>query len=200
MKGLKEEIESVLQFAVLLIQLTGLFLVKPHLFALYTHASPFLAGDPGVYLMFIVAVLFLVMSMLWKKRIHGKYWLAATLLAAAGFIVALAGYNKKLENSTFLATGGPGIEVERVIKGDHYRKEITDSCPLFRGPAPVREQDVIMQCADIRDWSEIDSIWPREEILQNTSKLLTGYYLCLILGGVSLTGAIQAIKCYRKQS
>jgi hypothetical protein len=119
------------------------------------------------------------------------------LLSAVSFIYIVAAvYNPDIRNKTFLAINGS--ESVRVIKGNDYRKEIKNSCHLFKIPGKIiKEMEVIQECASIKDWNEIDIIWPATEIVDNTNKLLIDYYFSLILAATSLICGIQAIKCYR---
>lgn len=197
MKDIKVEIESIIQFAIALIAIVGLFLTKPAAFDLYSHGAPFLAGDPGVYLMFLVTVVFILLSLTYNKPLYTKYWLIAMLGAGILFSILLNKYNSDLRAKTFLAASVRGPKPVRIIKGTNYRKTLKESCPLFNSGEPVKEFEVIQQCADLADWSEIDKIWPKEEIESNANQLLATYYLCLLLGGISLISGVQAIKCKR---
>lgn len=197
MKDFKVEIETVIQFAIGLIQMVGIFVVKPSLFDQYNHGTQFLAGDPGIYIMFLVTVGFILCSLTYYKAIHTKYWLTAMLSAMLLFTYFLVKYNADLREKTFLAVSATGPEPIRIIKGNNYNAELRKNCHLLITGLPVKELEVIQQCSNITDWNEMDKIWPREEIESNSNRLLADYYFCLLFGGISLICGIQAIKCKR---
>ena len=198
MKSFKVELESIMQFAIALIQMVGLFLVKPEMFDLQGHNTSFLAGDPGIYVMTIISIAFILLSLVCNKPKHTRYWIWGTAISCIVFSIVFIKYNKDIGHKTFLATDAANVAPLRVIKGNNYRKEITDSCEIFKmKSAKIKELDVIQVCANIRDWNDIDMIWPLEEIKANTQTLLIDYYLCLLMGGISLIAGVQAIKCKR---
>jgi hypothetical protein len=200
MDSIKKDIENFLQFALFLIQLIGLFVVKPDMFDLYHQNHPFLAGNPAIYFMLLVSIAFILLSLTFNKPNQIKYWLIAAILCVGGFVFNFYRYNEDLANKTFLASSPNGVDPVRVIKGDTYWETIS-KCAIFKnGRDRVREIDVIQQCANITGWSQLDEIWPGEQIIANTKRLLNDYYLCLIFGSISLIGGVQAIKCLRNKT
>jgi hypothetical protein len=199
MDFIKKDIENILQFAFFLIQLVGLFVVKPDMFDLYRNNHPFLAGNPAIYLMVLVSIAFILLSLKFSKITHAKYWLIAVVVCVGFFFYSFHRYNDEIANKTFLATTPNGVDPVRVIKGDNYLASIS-GCSIFKNsPAKIREIDVIQQCADIKGWSRLDDIWPADQIIANTNRLLLDYCLCLIFGSISLISGVQAIKCVRNK-
>ncbi|NNV57297.1 hypothetical protein [Limnovirga soli] len=199
MKDFKVEIETVIQFAIGLTQLVGIFVVKPSLFDQYNHGAQFLAGDPGIYFMVLISVGFILFSLTYNKSIHTKFWVGGMLSAMVLFTYFIIDYNSNLREKTFLAVSATGPEPIRIIKGNNYSAELKKNCPLLISGMPVKELEVIQQCSNITDWNEIDKIWPKEEIESNSNRLLANYYFCLLLGGISLICGVQAIKCLRNK-
>lgn len=200
MQDIKLEIETVIQFSIGLIQLVGIFVVKPSLFDQYNHGTQFLAGDPGIYFMFLITIGFILLSLSYNKPLHFKFWMATMLCTGLSFTYFLVKYNTDLKEKTFLAVSATGPEAIRIIKGNNYYAELKQNCPLFNSSIQVKELEVIQQCSNITDWNEMDKIWPKEEIESNSNSLLADYYFCLLLGGISLICGIQTIKCKRNTS
>lgn len=200
MENNKIEVETIVQFAIALLQCLGLFLIRPDMFDLYHHQNPFLAGNLGIYIMALISIGYFISGVIFNQPIHTKYWIAGMMITAVIFLICFFKYNKDLHRYTFLAVAPADLEPVRVIRGTNYREDIVQRCAIFRGDKrDINEMDVIQQCAELTDWTQIDKIWPAEEIISNTSLLLIDYYLCLLFASISLISGVQTIKCVRNK-
>lgn len=199
MAVLKVDIESAVQFSVYLLQVAGMFIVKPDMFDLYHGNESFVAGNFSVYVVLLVGIIFIFLSLRFSSPQSVKYWVIAALASTILFLTFYFTYNTDLGKKTFQASmPGSGAPI-RVIKGNNYKADLVAACPLLqKTDSMVREIDVIQSCADIKQWNQIDNVWYKKDILKNVNILLLDYYICLLSGSISLICGIQAMKSFKK--
>lgn len=193
-------IETVIQFAAVLLNLGGMFLIKPDIFDVYQNGNIFLAGNYASYLTLILSVVFIYLSITFNRRKFAQYWILACLIIFCFFCFSYYHYNQLLSTKTTLLQAAGQEETERIIKGDNYLPMIQRCAESIKTPdGVVSDLEVIQTCADIQTPSELDKIWPKKEILRNSKLLFLFYSLSLMLGCISIITGVQAIKCKRNK-
>jgi hypothetical protein len=187
------KIETLLQFATLLAQVAGTFILKPELLIV---GSDLVAGNFSQFILLSLSVFFVYLSILFKEPQHARYWIICSMACCVIFCFSFFTYNKLLETKTFSFSDPEYQREVRLIKGDHYNPSIKKCAQILRKEQhEVDDMEVITSCANMYGPKETYKIWPKAEISHNAHLLFFFYFLALTFGSITIIAGLQAIKC-----
>ncbi len=194
---LKLSIESILQIVTLLLQTVGLFLIKPDIFNAYKNSELFSGGNFYNFILIFLTIIFIYLSYSYQKREYSSKWFISFIAAGILFIASFFYFNKTIEQKSILFYA-ENTETARYIKGDNFGKEIVDCATDLKQQNPdISDLEIIKNCANVTDATQLYKIWPEREIMRNLNIISLLYCISLSLASITIVCGLQALRCKR---
>jgi len=190
-------IENILQIITILLQCIGIFLLKPDVLNPYNKAELFAGGNLYNFILIFITVIFIYLSYTLKKRTYATKWFITFIVFGFLFIFSFYFYNKAIEDKT-IVFNTENTESVRYVKGNKFNSTITPCANALKLKNPdITDLEIIKNCADITDATELVKIWPENDIRQNFTMISILYCIAISVASITLVCGLQALKCRR---
>ncbi|GEN67154.1 hypothetical protein [Chryseobacterium rhizosphaerae] len=191
----KTTLENIVQFAAVLLQIIGLFVLKPGIFNYQGETELFAGGNIYNFILIFISIIFLFLGYTYSKGIFARNWFIMFIVFGILFIGSFFYYNHLIEKKTVIFSSD-GVEASRFVKGDQFAVAIRSCAESIRKKNPdIPDLEIIKSCENITDVTQLYKIWPEKEIKKNMQVLNIGYCILISLASITLICGLQALKC-----
>jgi energy-coupling factor transporter transmembrane protein EcfT len=193
----KITIENLVQFATILLQIIGLFILKPDIFNFQGAAELFAGGNIYNFILIFISIILLFLSHTYQKSIFATKWFFTFIVFGILFIAGFFYYDNIIENKTIVFYS-ESTTPTRYVKGNRYALNILECANSIKKENPdISEIEIIRSCEDITSITELNRIWPEKEIIQNMKLISICYCILISLASIALICGLQALRCKR---
>lgn len=193
----KITLENLIQFAAILLQTIGLFILKPDIFNFQGSTELFAGGNIYNFILVFLSIILLFLGHTYQKKIFATKWFFTFIVFGILFICSFFYYNTIVEDKTIVFYS-ESTTPTRYVKGNHYALNILECAKSIKKKNPdIAEIEIIRNCEDITDISQLNRIWPEREIKENMKLISIWYCILISMASIALVCGLQALKCSR---
>ena len=193
----KISLENIIQFAAVLLQAIGLFVLKPNIFNFQNTDELFPGGNIYNFILIFISVTFIYLGYTYRTSKFANKWFYVFLVSGILFIIIFFYYNNMIERKTILFPSGDSSSV-RYVKGNKFSSNIAKCANAIKKENPdIAEIEIIKNCGDVINFSELTKIWPETEIKENVKSISIWYCIAISLASITLISGLQSLKCKR---
>lgn len=193
----KITLENIIQFATVLLQTIGLFILKPDIFNFQGAGELFPGGNIYYFILIFISIAFLFIGSTYSKSNYANKWFFVFLISGILFIVSFFCYNNIVEKKTILFPLNNASSA-RYIKGHRFSSDITECANAIKKEHPdITEIEIIKTCSNVTDISQLINIWPETEIKENIKSISIWYCIAITFASITLISGLQSLKCKR---
>lgn len=193
----KISLENIIQLATVLLQTIGLFIVKPNIFNFQNTDELFPGGNIYNFILIFISIAFIYLGYTYKTSNSANKWFYSFIISGLLFIICFFYYSNLIDKKTILLPSGDLSSV-RYIKGNKFSSDIITCTDAIQKDNPdIAEIEVIKNCANVTNFSDLTKIWPETEIKKNVRSISIWYCIAISLASITLITGLQSLKCKR---